>query len=246
MTTVDLSHVQALIFDYGGTLDTAARHWAHVLWEGFRHAEIPVSEALFREAYVHGERTLARQPIITPEDDFHVLLQKKTDIETAYLVQSGYWSTEEATRQQRSRQVADYCYAYARRTVAESRLVLDCLRGQYPMVLVSNFYGNIETILRDFGLADYFMQIVESAVVGVRKPDPAIYRLGVEATGLPAEAVLVVGDSYDKDVIPARAVGCRTAWLKGEGWTEECVDESVPDLILTSLSELPERLLGQR
>lgn len=242
MTTVDFSHVRALIFDYGGTLDTAARHWAHVLWEGFRHAGIPVSEAQFREAYVHGERTLAREPIICAEDDFHVLLQKKTGIETAYLIEAGYWSTEEAMRKQLSQRVADYCYEYARRTVAESRQVLERLRGKYPMVLVSNFYGNIETILRDFGLADYFTHIVESAVVGVRKPDPAIYRLGVEATGLPAEVVLVVGDSYDKDVIPARAVGCRTAWLKGEGWTEECVDESVPDLILTSLSELPERL----
>ncbi len=245
MTTVDLSRIQALIFDYGGTLDTAARHWAHVLWEGFRHAGIPVSEAQFREAYVHAERILARHPIISPEDDFHVLLLKKTDIETAYLVEAGYWSTDENVRKHASQQVADYCYEYARRTVTESRQVLDRLRGKYPMVLVSNFYGNIETILRDFGLADYFVQIVESAVVGVRKPDPAIYRLGVEATGLPAEAVLIVGDSYDKDVVPARAVGCRTAWLKGEGWTAECVDESVPDLILASLSELPERLLGK-
>ena len=48
-------------------------------------------------------------------------------------------------------------------------------------MLVSNFYGNIQTILKDFGLYAFFDDIIESSVVGVRKPDPAIYRLGVEA-----------------------------------------------------------------
>lgn len=47
--------------------------------------------------------------------------------------------------------------------------VLDTLQPKYKLVLVSNFYGNIETILKDFRL-EYFEQIVESAVVGVRKP----------------------------------------------------------------------------
>ena len=60
------------------------------------------------------------------------------------------------------------------------------LSEHYKLVLVSNFYGNIQTILKDLELFDFFSDIVESSVVGVRKPDPAIYRLGVEAMGLPA------------------------------------------------------------
>ncbi|MDE6263430.1 MAG: HAD family hydrolase, partial [Muribaculaceae bacterium] len=63
--------------------------------------------------------------------------------------------------------------------------------------------------------------IIESAVVGVRKPDPAIFRLGVEAFGLPAEEVLVVGDSLKKDILPAESIGCQTAWIKGKGWTAD-------------------------
>ena len=42
--------IKTIIFDYGGTLDTDARHWAHVLWEGYRHLGVPVSEEQFREA----------------------------------------------------------------------------------------------------------------------------------------------------------------------------------------------------
>ena len=42
-----------------------------------------------------------------------------------------------------------------------------------------------------------------------------------------------------KDVVPAKAVGCRVAWLKGEGWGGEVIDESVPDVIITNLAQLP-------
>ncbi len=36
----------------------------------------------------------------------------------------------------------------------------------------------------------------------------------------------------------AKAVGCRVAWLKGEGWDGEVIDESVPDAIITDLAQL--------
>lgn len=120
-----------------------------------------------------------------------------------------------------------------------TRPVVEELSKKYKLVLVSNFYGNIQTILKDFGLLDFFDEIIESSVVGVRKPDPAIYRLGVDAMGFVAKNVLVVGDSFSKDVVPAKAVGCRVAWLKGEGWGGEVIDESVPDVIITNLAQLP-------
>ena len=68
---------QALIFDYGGTLDTDGRHWAHVLWEGYCQAEISVTNAQFRDAYVYGERALAKAPIVKSEDTFRDVLEKK-------------------------------------------------------------------------------------------------------------------------------------------------------------------------
>ena len=86
------------------------------------------------------------------------------------------------------------------------------------MVLVSNFYGNISVVLREFGFVGLFDHIIESAVVGIRKPDPRIFQLGVDALGLKPEEVIVVGDSIDKDIIPAKSVGCHTVWFKGEPW----------------------------
>ena len=91
----DFKNIKAVIFDYGGTLDTGARHWANVLWEGFQNASVPVNENQFREAYVFAERALAKSPIILPTDKFHTLLLKKVNIETQELIHQNYWNASE-------------------------------------------------------------------------------------------------------------------------------------------------------
>lgn len=237
-------NIKAIIFDYGGTLDTGARHWANVLWEGFCQASVPVSETQFREAYVFAERALAKAPIICPEDNFHTLLLKKTNIETEELVRQKYWSPSETERQSAVKAIADYCNNYAVKTLETSREVLKKLKKQYKLVLVSNFYGNIETILKDFKL-EYFESVIESAVVGVRKPDPEIYSMGVRATGFSAEETAVVGDSYGKDIIPAKAVGCKAIWMKGESWAPEKTDETLPDAIVENITQVADLFVRQ-
>ena len=230
--------MQALIFDYGGTLDTDGRHWAHVLWEGYGEAGVPVTNEQFREAYVYGERVLAKAPIVQPEDTFREVLEKKVSQQFAFLQAEHIWNDAPDVSAEKRNAVVNYCHDYALRHIAKAREVLAVLRPKYRMVLVSNFYGNIEAILRDFGLAQYFDAVIESAVVGVRKPDPEIYRLGVKATGCEAKDVTVVGDSYSKDIVPANAIGCRTIWLRGEGWSGEDAGElatyeitSLPDVL---------------
>lgn len=239
--------IKAMIFDYGGTIDTNSRHWSEVLWDGYEHVGIPVSKEVFRQSYVVAERALARHPYIHPEHNFLDLLTIKCDIETKDLVAKGIWQVKEEERKRKSVAVAEYCYQYVLKVLEVSRPVIAKLAEKYPLVLVSNFYGNIGTILKDFRL-EYFKHVIESAVVGVRKPDPKIFQLGVdalrEATGktaeeLPAESVLVVGDSYGKDIVPATKIGCQTVWVKGIGWEIEEVDESLPTHIIYNIVDLP-------
>ena len=230
--------IQGIIFDYGGTIDTNSRHWAEVLWDKYVEMKVPVEKESFREAYVHGERTLAKVRLVLPEHDFHEVLRIKTRIQIDYLVEHGKLNGQLAQDKAYAIHVADLCYDYVLNILERTRPVVRKLSEYYKLVLVSNFYGNIETILKDFGLAPYFSAIVESSVVGVRKPDPAIYQLGVDAMGLPADKILVVGDSFSKDVVPAKKVGCQVAWLKGQGWGNEEIDESLPDVIITDLPDL--------
>lgn len=239
--------IQGIIFDYGGTIDTNSLHWSEVLWEGYQSVGIPVSKDEFRTSYVFAERALAKHPYIKPTHNFLDLLTIKCDLETGDLVQRGIWNVGEEQRKRLSDNVAKYCYNYVLRILEISRPIIASLAEKYPLVLVSNFYGNIETILKDFNL-EYFKEIVESAVVGVRKPDPQIFQLGVEAlrrvTGkneeeLPANDIVVIGDSFSKDIVPAKSIGCQTVWIKGIGWGNEEIDESVPTHIITDIADLP-------
>ena len=217
------------IFDYGGTLDTHGCHWGKVIWHAYEHCGVPVTEAAFREAYVHAERTLGRNPIIQPDYTFLQTLETKIRLQLEYL---------DLHNRAGSYGVISYLYDKTVEETTHSRKVLLQLKERNPMVLVSNFYGNIDTVLKEFKLDGIFQSVIESAVVGVRKPDPRIFTLGVEALGLRPEEVVVVGDSIDKDIIPAQKAGCQTIWFKGEGWTDDTVDESVPDRIITSLDEI--------
>lgn len=234
-----LKNVKRLLFDYGGTLDTGGRHWAYVLWDGYCAAGVPVNEEQFRAAYVEGERALARQRIILPADTFYDLLLKKLHLEASALVCAGAWHPSAAEREKMEKAVADFCYDYVLNELKKSRRVLLKLWERYKPVLVTNFYGNMAAVLHDFGMDNLFSAVVESAVVGVRKPDPKIWALGLEAAGCRAEEACAVGDSFGKDVEPARSIGIRTVWFKGQQWEPRTYDETLPDAVITDIGQLP-------
>ena len=219
--------IKGFIFDYGGTLDTGGQHWGKVIWHAYERQQVPVSEADFRDAYVHGERTLGKNPIIKPEFTFKRTLEEKIRLQMEYLNITGYADA-----------VVDDLYARTLVETAKSREVLLELKQRYRLVLVSNFYGNIATVLKEFGLDGIFENIIESAVVGVRKPDPKIFSLGVEALGMEPNETVVVGDSMDKDIIPATKAGCHTVWFEGEGWTDDPVDDDQADFTITDITQL--------
>lgn len=235
-----MENIKGIIFDYGGTIDSFGHHWSHIIDEGYKAAGIVLDTQVFRDAYVHAERALAKQRIILPTDNFLVLMRKKIRIELQWLADNGHLPAS-APDSECCETIARYCYDYAASSVNAARPVLEKLSARYPMVLVSNFYGNVEEVLRDFNIRQYFNGIIESAVVGVRKPDARIFMLGVVALGLEPEQVLVVGDSLRKDILPARSIGCQTAWIKGRGWTPE-EDAAEDSALIPALASLPELL----
>src|SRR4029077_9245831 len=87
----------------------------------------------------------------------------------------------------------------------------------------------------------YLSVLVDSLVEGVSKPDPRIYSLAVERLSLPAEKVMMVGDNFERDILPARGLGMKTAWLIGDQ-KRVPPDPTKVDIILRSLEDLPEQL----
>ena len=213
MLTID--KIKGIIFDYGGTIDSNGLHWAEVIWKAYETYQVSVAKADFRNVFVYGERILGKNPLVKPEHTFlDASSQKKEDI-------------------------AQWSYANARKHIDIARPILEQLAQRYPLVLVSNFYGNIASVLKDFQLDHLFQTIVESAVVGIRKPDPAIFQMGIDALHFAPNEVVVVGDSFDKDIVPATTLGCQTIWLKSIGWNPYKGTETA-DAIITDFPQIKE------
>jgi HAD superfamily hydrolase (TIGR01509 family) len=230
-----VSGVKGIIFDYGATIDTNGKHWAEALWDAYVATGIPVSKPQFKDAYVYVERYLAMHPVILPDDNFKNVLLKKAGLQLNRLKDESFLPADYNSSEY-SLAISNQCYNFVLAVLKDVKPVLEELSSRYPLALVSNFYGNVETVLKDFGLRDYFGEIVESSVVGIRKPDPAIFALGVKALGLKPEEVVVIGDSYKKDIYPAGQVGCRTIWLKGVGW--DGGESGTADVVIADFSEL--------
>lgn len=227
--------IKGIIFDYGGTIDSHGDHWSEVIYDGYINAGLKIDKVQFRESYVYAERELARTRHILPQHNFYDLLLIKMQLELSDLAARGI--IEQGDVEKYAQPIAKYCYDCARSSCEEARPVIEQLSKRYPLMLVSNFYGNVETVIRDMGLREYFQGVIESAVVGVRKPNPTIFKLGVVALGLNPEQVLVVGDSFRKDIEPSLSLGCQVAWLKGKGWTAE-EDAQMHPSIIGSLNDL--------
>ena len=230
--------IKGYIFDYGATLDTGGNHWGQVIWHAYRHLGIAITEDCYREAYVFAERKLGSEHIITPEDTFKNTLDKKLDIQLTYLNNIDSLNYTSIQQDKIRSLLLEYLYNNVRKETSRSAEVLAELKKNYPLALVSNFYGNIKVVLEEMGLDVYFQDIIESATVGVRKPDPLIYNIGVKTLDMPAENIMVVGDSLGKDILPALKTGCQATWLKGESWKEETIMPPKNVKIITSLTQL--------
>lgn len=226
------------IFDYGGTIDTCGCHWGRFIWHAYEECDVPVSWHQFRQAYIHAERMLGGNPVIQPDYTFRQTLSEKLRIEMEWLADTGQWSISDSGISGFRDMVLDVLYEKVVRETGRSRDVLSRLAVDSKIVLVSNFYGNIHVVLKEFGLDGIFSDVIESAAVGIRKPDPRIFAMGVEALGVSAAEVTVVGDSIDKDIIPAKSIGCHTVWISGETWEEVPQDSHCADKVINRLEDL--------
>jgi putative hydrolase of the HAD superfamily len=234
-----IAQIKGILFDYGATIDTNGKHWFEVLWDAYVACGLNIDKQTFRDAYVYGERYLSDNNVIMADFTFKDVLLTKTEIQLKWLAEKKKLHFKNIIKDY-SLAISNQCYTFVTAKLKETKPVLERLSSRYPLVLVTNFYGNIETVLKDFGLDAVFCEIIESAVVGIRKPDSALFLLGVNKLALKPEEVLVVGDSCEKDITPAKSIGCQTIWLRGSGWKSETNEA---DAIIHNLEELDKILM---
>lgn len=88
------------------------------------------------------------------------------------------------------------------------RPTLQALRARsVAMGIISNYTPHLEAHLRRWRLRTFFRFVIASTVVGVSKPDPAIFRMALAMAHTDAERALYVGDEPRDDMEGARSVG---------------------------------------
>lgn len=113
--------------------------------------------------------------------------------------------------------------------------------GGYRIGVVSNAEGRVEQDLYAAGFDGLLDTVVDSHVVGVEKPDPAIFRIALERMGASRETTIFLGDVPSVDVVGARAAGITPLLLDRHGIYD---DVGVPTL--RSIAELPDWLDARR
>lgn len=91
--------------------------------------------------------------------------------------------------------------------IRENLALIKTLRPPYRISILSNADLSLEERMRDgMNIHHLFDDIISSAVVGMAKPDHAIYRLAAERLKLPIEECIFIDDS-ERNVVAAREAG---------------------------------------
>lgn len=113
--------------------------------------------------------------------------------------------------------------------------VLEFLSAEYRLAVVSNAISDVPRYaLKRFDLEKYLNTVTISRDIGIRKPDPEIFRFTLANLAIESNKAIHVGDSLEDDIQGARNVGMRTIWIANS-------DEEIsiqPDYTIYSLAEL--------
>jgi FMN hydrolase / 5-amino-6-(5-phospho-D-ribitylamino)uracil phosphatase len=199
---------EALLIDFGGTLDADGVPWAARFHAAYRRAGGSLSLRQFEPVFRSSDRALEQLPGIR-RMGFRAMIDAQAEL-LRTLLPSGGGSG-------RAHGMAERFHAAALRAVDRNRAVLASLRQQYRLAVVSNFTGNLDRCLDELGIRSYFDVIADSAVHGVSKPDPTLFLRTLDALAIPAGAAWMIGDNPHADIRAAHALGMRTVWVAPRG-----------------------------
>lgn len=209
--TIDKNVVKAVAFDFGGTLDSPFMHWMDVYLEVYNgELALGLDREAFRTSYVFAEREMERLNNVSADTSLLQLQRMKTTMQCDDMLSRGVLKSLILPDGKRiADYVAEAVTAASAKYTSAAAVTLARLAERYELILVSNYYGNIRRVVSDMGIAQYFTAITDSTIEGVRKPDPALWRVAIERRGYKPEEVVVVGDSFKNDILPGLELGCQ-------------------------------------
>lgn len=209
--------MKSLLFDYGGTLDADGTTWLARFHPIYKEAGLDFPQDRFDRAFYDSDDNLPARHALKGLNLAQTVRLQVEDVIKA--LAPGHARLIDPIA---DRFVAD-CRGHFKRLTP----VLERLSKRYRLGIISNFYGNLEGILAAEGLRPLFSVVADSGVLGMTKPDAAIFlhaAQGVSAS--PADCVMV-GDSIKRDIHGAQGAGFKSALISvaaeapkaGQDWT---------------------------
>jgi len=234
--------MRAILFDFGGTLDGPS-HWLDRFLAYYSASGLSLSRDELDSAYAYATRRayddserlreygLARLVEYLVGVHFEWLLEKGPPEVRAVLGRSG------ERRGQIAEQISRGFAGESVRGLERSKAVLQVLKSRFSLGVVSNFYGNLDHVLADAGIAELLGTIADSTRLGFFKPDVRIFNEALHKLGVVPRDAVMVGDSLEKDCAPARSLGLKTIWVRNRGVPARG-DKAMADYQISTLDEL--------
>lgn len=235
--------LSVLLLDFGGTLD-GPLHWLDRFLAQYRAAGIDVTREELDGAFEHATRAGYRAGRVIRRFGMVDLIRFLVGNQVEFLAQEGprwlrtrFASLDAKGRHRTVEQIATGFIGATREGLDANRETLKALRRRFRIGVVSNFYGNLDRILQEAGMMKMIDSITDSSQVGIFKPQPGIFEAALRALGVPPAAAVMVGDSPEKDCVPAHRLGLTTVWYRagGSGDGRHCASA---DHTIVSFSEL--------
>ena len=138
----------------------------------------------------------------------------------------------------------DYLAEWPKQTCfyPETPALLEKLQGEYKLGIVTNFMDGptARRVFDDLGYEEIFDSLIVSAEMGYMKPSPVLFRRALDELGSKPENAIMVGDTYEVDVVGARKAGIRGVLVDVYVATEEQIGGS--DAVIKTIGRLPEAL----
>lgn len=208
MQQIALREVNGVFFDLYGTLlilgdmKRAWSDWMEVLYGSLCSAEMAVTREKFGDCchQFFGKE----EPIAGISDGLTVFERRINRLAANLGAQIGLRQLKETAAR------AVNAWQKQVQLDPDAPAVLSALAEHKTLALISNFDHPPHTrrVLHETGLAKRFDSVVISGEVGIKKPNPGIFKIALEQTGLNADEVVYVGDTQE-DVDGATAAGIK-------------------------------------
>lgn len=212
--------IQAILFDFDGTLRFSEPRFFHILYEYALQAGYPATRENHRAAMRWLHYYWAQSPELVadlekfgPAQDLFWLNHTRLFIEA--LGAEKDLAFELAPEVQR--RMTD---EYKPISIVPEEIIatLGALKqAGFQLAVVSNRSNNFDDELRDLKLDGFFDLTIAAGTINSWKPEAKIFLHSVEILGIRPDQALYVGDNYYADILGARNAGLRQALVDSDG-----------------------------